>query len=207
VQSRSDSGVIGERQWYPIGIGEAAYIAPDPRDPDIAYGSTSSGAMVRYDHRSEQSQALGPWPVETAGRGADELNHRFQWLSPLMLSPHDPDVVYAGGEVVFKSADQGKTWKAISPDLTRNDKSKQKPSGGALTLDITSVEYFDTIFALAESPVERGVLWAGTDLLSVPAVGFAKWPNKEPAAAHLSHWLAHLVYGTGMESTRRLLRR
>ena len=182
VQSRSDSGVIGERQWYPIGIGEAAYIAPDPRDPDIAYGSTSSGAMVRYDHRSEQSQALGPWPVETAGRGADELNHRFQWLSPLMLSPHDPDVVYAGGEVVFKSADQGKTWKAISPDLTRNDKSKQKPSGGALTLDITSVEYFDTIFALAESPVQRGVLWAGTDdgLVHLSRDGGAKWSNVTP---------------------------
>ena len=182
VQSRSDSGVIGAREWYPIGIGEAAYIAPDPRDPDIAYGSTSTGAMVRYDHRLEQSQALGPWPQETAGRGAGELSHRFQWLTPLLLSPHNPDVIYAGAEVVFKSADQGRTWKTISPDLTRNDKSKQKPSGGALTLDITSVEYFDTVFALAESPVERGVLWAGTDdgLVHVSRDGGGKWTNVTP---------------------------
>jgi photosystem II stability/assembly factor-like uncharacterized protein len=182
VQSRSDTGVIGDQQWYPIGIGEAAFIAPDPRDPEIAYGSTSSGAMVRYDHRSQQSQALGPWPVETAGRGADELKHRFQWLTPLIISPHDPDVLYAGAEVVFMSADQGRTWKTISPDLTRNDKAKQKPSGGPLTLDITSVEYFDTVFALAESPVERGLLWAGTDdgLVHVSRDGGGKWSNVTP---------------------------
>jgi photosystem II stability/assembly factor-like uncharacterized protein len=182
VDSRSDTGVIGEQQWYPIGIGEAAYVVPDPRDADITYGSTSTGAMVRYDHHSRQSQALGPWPVETSGRGAAELKHRFQWLTPLIISPHDPGVLYAAGEVVFKSADSGKTWNAISADLTRNDKSKQKPSGGPLTLDITSVEYFDTVFALAESPVERGVLWAGSDdgLIHVSRDGGGKWANVTP---------------------------
>ncbi len=182
VQSRSDSGVIGDQQWYPLGIGEAAYIAPDPRDPDVAFASTSGGAMNRYDHRTEQTQALGPWPFETAGRGAGELAHRFQWLTPLFLSPHDPDVIYAGSEVVWKSADQGHTWKAISKDLTRDDKEKQKPSGGALTLDITSVEYFDTVFALAESPLEKGVIWAGTDdgLVHVSRDGGGAWKNVTP---------------------------
>ncbi|MFN2570764.1 MAG: WD40/YVTN/BNR-like repeat-containing protein [Gemmatimonadales bacterium] len=186
VQSRSDSGVIGDHEWYPIGIGEAAYIAPDPRDPNIAYGSSSAGAMLKYDHHTEQTQILGPWPVETSGRGADELKHRFQWLTPLTLSPHDPNVIYAGAEVVFKSADGGITWSAISPDLTRNDKSRQKPSGGPLTLDITSVEYFDTIFALAESPVQKGVLWAGTDDGLVHVLRAGKWHNVTPKA--LPEW-------------------
>jgi photosystem II stability/assembly factor-like uncharacterized protein len=182
VQSRSDTGVIGEQQWYPIGIGEAAHIVPDSREPEVAFGSSSNGAMLRYDHRTEQTQILGPWPVETAGRGADELKHRFQWLSPIIVSPHDPNVLYVGAEVVFKSADGGLTWKAISGDLTRNDKSRQKPSGGPLTLDITSVEYFDTVFALAESPVQKGVLWVGTDdgLIHVSRDGGGKWQNVTP---------------------------
>ncbi len=80
-----------------------------------------------------------------------------------MLSPHNPDVLYTAAECVFKSSDHGQSWIQISGDLTRNDKSKQQPSGGPLTNDITSVEYYDTVFALAESPVNKGTLWAGTD--------------------------------------------
>src|SRR4029077_762888 len=93
----------------------------------------------------------------------ENLKHRFQWVSPLILSPHNPDVIYTAAECVFKSSDRGQTWSQVSQDLTRNDKSKQKPSGGPLTNDITSVEYYDTVFALAESPVKQGTLWAGTD--------------------------------------------
>src|SRR5689334_23196191 len=186
VQSRSDTGVIGDQQWYPIGIGEAAYIAVDPRNPNVVFGSSSAGAMLKYDHHTEQTQILGPWPVETSGRGADELKHRFQWLTPLILSPHDPNVIYAGAEVVFRSTDGGINWSAISPDLTRNDKSRQKASGGPLTLDITSVEYFDTIFALAESPVQKGLLWAGTDDGLVHVMRDGKWRNVTPRA--LPEW-------------------
>src|SRR5262249_52145291 len=140
----------------------------------------STGAMVRYDHRIEQTQVLGPWPVETSGRGADELQHRFQWLSPLIISPHDPEVIYSAAEGVYRSGDRGRSWTAISGDLTRNDKAKQKASGGALTLDITSVEYFDTVFALAESPVAKGVLWAGTDDGLVHVYRDGKWSNVTP---------------------------
>jgi hypothetical protein len=102
-------------------------------------------------------------PLDNSGHGADDLVHRFQWVSPLMLSPHNPDVIYTAAECVFRSIDHGQSWTQISQDLTRNDKSKQKPSGGPLTNDITSVEYYDTVFALAESPVKQGTLWAGTD--------------------------------------------
>ena len=183
VQSRNDVEGIGEHAWYPIGIGESAQIAVDPRDPDVVYGTTEGfGGVLRYDHRAEQTQVLGPWPVDNSGRGAAELEHRFQWTSPLILSPHDPNVLYVGAERVFASRDAGQTWRAISGDLTRNDKSKQQPSGGPLTLDITSVEYFDTVFTLAESPVEKGVLWAGTDdgLVHVSRDGGGAWVNVTP---------------------------
>jgi hypothetical protein len=120
--------------------------------------------------------------LDKSGHGAADLIHRFQWVSPLLLSPHNPDTIYTSGEAVFKSTDHGQSWTQISPDLTRNDKSKQQPSGGPITLDITSVEYYDTIFALAESPVKEGTLWAGTDdgLVHVTTDGGAHWTKVTP---------------------------
>ena len=108
-------------------------------------------------------QDISAWPVDNSGHPASELLHRFNWTAPLALSPHDPDTLYVASEVVWKTTDNGNSWNVISPDLTRNDKSKQTASGGPLTKDITSVEYYDTIFALAESPVAKGTLWAGSD--------------------------------------------
>src|SRR5947208_13581375 len=102
-------------------------------------------------------------PIDNAGHCPVDLAHRFQWGSPLMLSPHNPDVIYTAAESVFKSTDHGQSWTQISQDLTRNDKSKQQPSGGPIQLDITSVEYYDTVFALAESPKQQGLLCAAPD--------------------------------------------
>ena len=125
---------------------------------------------------------MSVWPVDNAGHGAVDLKHRFQWVSPLLLSPHNPDVIYTAAECVFKSTDQGRTWTQISQDLTRNDKSKQQPSGGPIQLDITSVEYYDTIFALAESPKQKGMIWAGTDdgLVHLTTDDGAHWANVSP---------------------------
>jgi photosystem II stability/assembly factor-like uncharacterized protein len=162
IASRTDSGVIGPQDWYPAGDGECGFVIPDPRDWHIIY-SNSEGYAVRYDKTKEEIHDISPVPLDNSGHGADDLVHRFQWVSPLMLSPHNPDVIYTAAECVFKSTDHGQSWTQISQDLTRNDKSKQKPSGGPLTNDITSVEYYDTVFALAESPVKQGTLWAGTD--------------------------------------------
>src|SRR5262249_51143645 len=113
---------------------------------------------------------------------AEDLTHRFQWTSPMFLSPHDPDVIYTAGERVFKSTDRGSSWKTLSDDLTRNDKGKQKPSGGPITKDITSVEYYDTIFALAESPLKKGMIWAGTDdgLIHLTTNDGQSWTNVTP---------------------------
>src|SRR5438045_9365044 len=102
-------------------------------------------------------------PIYNSRHGAVYLTHRFQLVTPLMLSPHNPDVLYTAAECAFKSSDHGQSWTQISGDLTRNDKSKQQPSGGPLTNDITSVEYYDTVFALAESPVNKATIWAGPD--------------------------------------------
>jgi photosystem II stability/assembly factor-like uncharacterized protein len=162
VASFDDEGVIGPRDWYAAGGGESGFVIPDPRNPAIIY-SDAENQIVRFDKRSEQSQDISPDPVDNSGHPAAELDHRFNWTSPLVLSPHDPDTLYAGSEVVWKTTDHGMSWKIISPDLTRNDRSKQGPSGGPITKDITSVEYYDTIFALAESPLRKGLLWVGAD--------------------------------------------
>src|SRR3984893_7179712 len=162
IASRTDSGTIGREDWFVAGDGECGFVVPDPRDWRIIY-SNSEGYAVRYDKNKEEVQDISPVPLDNSGHGAADIPHRFQWVSPLMLSPHNPDVLYTAAECVFKSTDHGQSWAQISGDLTRNDKEKQKPSGGPLTNDITSVEYYDTVFALAESPVKKGTLWAGTD--------------------------------------------
>lgn len=181
VASAGDEGVIGPRDWYPAGGGECGFVVPDPRDAQIIY-SNSENSIGRYDKHREQVQDISAWPVDNSGHPASELAHRFNWTSPLVLSPHDPDTLYVASEVVWKTTDHGNSWSIISPDLTRNDKGKQQASGGPLTKDITSVEYYDTIFALAESPVTRGVLWAGSDdgLVHVSSDGGAHWTDVTP---------------------------
>ncbi|MDP9091041.1 MAG: glycosyl hydrolase [Pseudomonadota bacterium] len=183
VASFGDEGVIGPRDWYPAGGGESGFVVPDPRDPNIIY-SDAENQYQRFDRRSLQSQSISPDPIDNSGHPASELDHRFNWTAPLMLSPHDPEGLYAASEVVWKSTDRGMSWKIISPDLTRNDKSKQTASGGPLTKDITSVEYYDTIFALAESPLRKGKLWVGTDdgLVQLSDDDGAHWRNITPAA-------------------------
>src|SRR2546421_1391501 len=181
IASRTDSGTIGREDWYPAGDGECGFVIPDPRDWHIIY-SNSEGYIARYNKTKEDDQDVSPFPIDNSGHGANDLKHRFQWVSPLLLSPHNPDVIYTAAECVFKSSDHGQSWTKISEDLTRNDKTKQQPSGGPLTNDITSVEYYDTIFALTESPVDKGTLWAGSDdgLIHVSTDDGAQWSNVSP---------------------------
>ena len=181
IASQTDSGVIGRENWFVAGGGECGFVVPDPRDWHIIY-SNNEGYITRYDKNKEEVQDVSVWPLDNAGHGAANLVHRFQWVSPLMLSPHNPDVLYTAAECVFKSSDHGQSWTQISGDLTRNDKSKQQPSGGPLTNDITSVEYYDTVFALAESPVNKGTIWAGTDdgLVQVTSDDGQHWSNVTP---------------------------
>jgi photosystem II stability/assembly factor-like uncharacterized protein len=163
IASRSDRGTIDRPDWYPVGGGESGYVVPDPRDPNVVYAGSYDGLITRFDKRTGQALNISAWPLNPMGSGAAELKHRFQWTAPIAVSPHDPNVLYHGAEVLFRSTDGGMSWAAISPDLTRNDKSKQQSSGGPITKDNTSVEYYDTIFAVAESPREKGLIWVGTD--------------------------------------------
>jgi len=178
--SWSDTGLIGMRDWYEVAGQESVFMAADPRDGNIVYAAGQG--VFRFDKHNEQGLDISPWPVDFAGHGVADFPHRFQWTEPILFSPHDPNVIYTAGEVVFKTTNQGHSWTIISPDLTRNDKSKQKVSGGPITEDNTSVEYYDTIFALAESPREKGLLWAGSDdgLIHITRNGGGSWQNVTP---------------------------
>ncbi len=183
IASASDEGAIDDRDWDIAGGGECGFVIADPRDPDIIY-STSENDIQRFDRHTFQSETISVWPVDASGRAASQLEHRFNWTSPLMMSPHDPDTLYWGAERLYKTTDDGKSWTAVSGDLTRDDKSKQIASGGPITKDITSVEYYDTIFAIAESPLVRGHLWVGTDdgLIQVTSDDGGHWTNVTPPA-------------------------
>jgi len=182
IASRSDSGSISSSDWYDVGGGEAGYIAPDPRDANIVYAADYQGNITRYDRHIGQVKAITEQPELSDAHGAANLEHRFQWTAPVMISPHDPNTLYHAGERLFKTTDGGVHWEAISPDLTRNDKSKQKVSGGDITLDDSGTEYYDTIFALAESPITKGLLWVGTDdgLVQLSQDGGKNWTNITP---------------------------
>ncbi len=182
IASRSDDGSISRSDWYDVGGGEAGYIAPYPPDPNIVYAADYQGSITRYDRRIGQVKAITEQPELSDAHGAANLEHRFQWTAPVMISPHDPNTLYHAGERLFKTTDGGVHWQAISPDLTRNDKSKQKVSGGDITIDDSGTEYYDTIFALAESPITKGLLWVGTDdgLIQLTKDEGKNWTNITP---------------------------
>ena len=180
------SGVPGEgissADWHPAGGGESGWVAPDLSNPDIVFAGEYGGQITRYDHKTRQAREIMSWPQLADGHATSDLKYRFQWNAPILLSRHDPKVLYHASQILMRSRDQGNTWEEASPDLTRNDKSKQGKSGGPITTDVTGVEVYDTIFALSESPVERGVLWAGSDdgLVNVTRDDTKTWQNVTP---------------------------
>ncbi len=143
--------------------GESGYVASDPLDPDVTFGGNYSGVLEMHNKRTGTSERLDPWPLNPMGHDARDSKYRFQWTYPIMNSPNDPKVLYVGSNVLFKSNDLGQTWHVISPDLTRHDPATLGASGGPITKDQTSVEYYGTIFAVQESPVRPGVVWTGSD--------------------------------------------
>ena len=165
IASRNTHGYAITRQdWQVIAQWESGYAVPDPGKPWITYtGGGLGGLIERNDTRTHQHRFFGPWPENNSGVRAADLKYRFQWVFPLLVSKYDTNALYAGSQYVMESDDDGNSWRKISPDLTRNDKSKQIASGGPITKDITPVEYYDTVFALAQSPLKQGLLWAGTD--------------------------------------------
>ncbi|HLN58012.1 MAG TPA: glycosyl hydrolase [Thermoanaerobaculia bacterium] len=188
------SGVAGSEgidatDWHPVGGGESGWMAPDPTDPQIVYAGEYGGQITRYDHRTRQARQIMAWPQLADGHATKDLKYRFQWNAPILISPNDPRALYHASQKLLRSRDGGETWEEISPDLTRNDPAKQGKSGGPITIDVTGVEVYDTIFALAESKFEPGVIWAGTDdgLVHVTRDNGKTWQNVTPAA--MPEWI------------------
>lgn len=184
IASASPDGTIDRPDWYDVGGGESGYVAPDPSNPLIVYAGSYGGEITRYDHHTQEKQSLDPWPVNPIGWAAADVKHRFQWTEPIVFSPHDPKTLYFAAEVLFKTTDAGMTWTVMSPDLTRNDRSKQAASGGPITKDNTGVEFYDTIFSVVESPVQKDLIWVGTDdgLVHITRDGGQHWENITPKA-------------------------
>lgn len=191
IASRTPQNSIDTSHWHDVGGGESGWIAPSPKDSNIVFAGSYGGLTTRYDHRTGQERNINPYPNNPMGSGADVLKYRFQWNFPIVFSPHNPDTLYLGGNVLFKSTDEGGSWQIISPDLTRNDKTKQGPSGGPITKDNTSVEYYATIFALMESPVQAGTIWTGSDdgLIHISRDGGKNWSNVTPPSSIMPEWI------------------
>ena len=180
--------------WYSVGGGESGWATPDPVNPNIVWSTASGrgsagGIVVRYDVDAKMGRDVEVWPVSTAGHPAKDVRFRFVWDFPITISPHDHNTIYVGSQFVHKTTNGGQSWELISPDLTLNDKSKQQWSGG-LTGDNIGVEYGDVIYAIAESPVEPGLIWVGTNdgVVQLTRNGGKQWTNVSRNIPTLLPW-------------------
>jgi photosystem II stability/assembly factor-like uncharacterized protein len=191
IASRTNENGITTSDWFEVGGGESGWIAPSPKDSEVVFAGSYDGLITRYDHHTGQLRDVNPYPNNPMGWGAGDIKYRFQWNFPLVFSPNDKDTLYSAANVLFKSTNEGQTWQVISPDLTRNDKSKQGSSGGPITKDNTSIEYYDTIFTVIESPVQAGTIWTGSDdgLVYVTRDGGKNWSKVTPATDIMPEWI------------------
>ena len=185
ILSRSDGGQITQDDWQPTAGAESGYVVADPLNPDVVYGGNYSGYLSRLDHKTGENRAVSVWPDDPLGGGADVSKYRFQWNFPIFFSPHNPKKLYAAGNVLFATENEGSSWTALGGDLTTNDKNRQRSSGGPITKDNTGVEVYCTIFTAAESVLEKDLLWTGSDdgLIHVSKDGGLNWQNVTPPAA------------------------
>ena len=184
IASRSDDGQIGERDYFPVAGCENATIAVDPRDPNVTYGGCYTGFLSRVDRATRQERDISLWMANYDGLPASAVPFRFQWTYPVLISPHDPSTLYVTSQFVHRSTDEGASWTQISPDLTVHDSATLGRSGGPIHGDMTGTEWYATIYAFAESPLTKGLLWAGSDdgLIHVSRDGGGHWTNVTPRA-------------------------
>jgi photosystem II stability/assembly factor-like uncharacterized protein len=189
VKHRSEGSGISEADWEPTAGGESAHIAVDPLNNNIVYGGSYGGYLTRVNHETNTVRGINVWPDNPMGYGAEGMKYRFQWNFPIHFSKHNPKKLYTFSNRVHVSENEGQSWEIISPDLTTNDPEKLKSSGGPITQDNTSVEYYCTLFAANESPLQEGLLWVGSDdgLIHLTRDGGANWENATPV--QMPQWM------------------
>ena len=210
--SAMPGGAIPLSAWQSVALGESTWVAPEPGHPDVTYGAGYNSSLVRLNNHTGEEKNVSPWPRYMAGSPAAETKYRFGWTHPIFFSPADPKELLVGSQVVFSSMDQGQTWKVISPDLTRNDKSTEGPTGGPIFLDQTGAETFPDVASLAVSPLNKDVIWAGSadGLVHVTTDHGGSWKLVTPPA--LPQWAqissiepSHTAEGTAYLSASRYM--
>jgi photosystem II stability/assembly factor-like uncharacterized protein len=188
-KDKDPTGIL-DRAWFTMNGGDGIYAIPAADDPNLVYDSTQNGVFMIFDRATQQVHDIEPYPRDFVGGGVASLPYRFDWGAALAVSPSDPKVLYAGGNVVFKSEDRGRTWKPISPDLTRNDKSKQGSSGGPVIKDNSGAEVYDAVIAITVAPSDPNVIWVGTDdgEVQVTRDGGGSWTNVTAHIPNLPTW-------------------
>jgi photosystem II stability/assembly factor-like uncharacterized protein len=176
------AGGIRIQDWVDVGGGESGYIAANPVKPDIVYAGSYGGLLTRKDLRTEITRNISPWPDNPMGYSSEDIKYKFQWTFPIVFSPHDPTLMYVGGSNLFATRNEGQSYTIMSPPLARNDPKTLGPSGGPITKDQTGVETYGVVFAIAESPLVKGVIWTGSDdgLVHVTKDAGKTWKNVTP---------------------------
>jgi len=182
IASRTNGTGIDWKDWYSVAGGESAFIAFDPDRPDVVYGGVYQGLIAKWDKATNEEKLIMEYPELGLSIAPKDAKYRFNWNAPIITSPHNRNTIYHAGNIVFKSTDEGVSWKAISPDLTKNEKDKQGPGGGPYTNEAAGGENYNTITTLVESQHEEGVLYVGTDdgLFHITKNGGLSWANITP---------------------------
>ena len=210
--SATPDGAIPTGAWHSVALGESTFVAPDPHDPDATYGADYYTLMQRYDHVTGARRDVSPYAIYLDGVSSAEMKYRFAWTHPIFFSPDDPNELFLASQYVMTSRDGGRTWKVISPDLTRNDPATEKPSGGPVDLDQTAAEVFPDISALAVSTVDPHVIWAGSQdgLVHVTSDAGQSWKLVTPP--QLTDWAeissiepSHVAAGTAYLTASRYM--
>ena len=167
---------------FAVGGGESGYIANSPTDPDVYFAGSYGGLLTAFNRTNGQQRAINPWPDNPMGYSASDIAERFQWTFPIVVDPLAPRTLYAGSQHLWRTTNEGQSWERISPDLTRHDPKTLGPSGGPITLDQTGVETYGTVFTIAPSPVQAGIIWTGSDdgLVQLTRDAGKTWANVTP---------------------------
>lgn len=175
--------------WQGTGGCEDAFAVPDPADPNVVWSGCDNGRVVRMDYKTGMARDVSAWPITSYGWAPAEMKYRWDWITPIAISPHDHNKVYVGAQVVFMTTNGGQSWKVISPDLTTNTKSHQQNSGGISADNLTTYDG-GTLYAIAESPVNAGVIWTGSDdgQVNVTQDGGLHWTNVTKSIPDLPPW-------------------